>query len=573
MPNIIHRTIASLGFQTDLELTTKSIQSHISSLSKVKTIWNLDAPIELETFYTPTNNAFSTSSDTATTLDAKTLESDRRLLVEGTAGQGKSILLRHMAIQSPKYINKIPVFIELRRAQNTPTPVDDLIREQISNWGCNDSNKSKFMAEDAALFLDAIDEAPAALTSRILTEIDGFSKTFPDLPIVISSRPGHGAESLALFRRYMLGPISIAAVEEIIRKTVSIDEQQELLTNYVRSPSQHLSGLLKTPLMVALLTLHFRIDRTLPENQIEFFDNLASLLLARHDVLKAGYRRPRASTIPDRTMIMAFDALCYLTKKEDVSFGDIDSFVRSMKTAIDTLDEATDYSGQHEKALDDITRVTCLLVREGNHLSFVHKTVQEFHAARFIAKSDEVRSSHFYEAMRGGRWPSWSNVLYFLQHLDRYKYSKHFLMPMIARSLGESPNEWKFSISWLIQRVGDVELVFAARSSKSESWPSSISIKTPATRADPWIVHEKQLFRRLFSAWRPEFPEADWRTEDLSVTFENVINSPPDGHTFLMLRDAVLSSVREIGDEMVAQAAEATRFMEDRERATRELMW
>lgn len=84
----------------------------------------------------------------------------------------------------------------------------------------------------------------------------------------------------------------------------------------------------------------------------------------------------------------------------------------------------------------DIIKVTCLLQENGGRIEFLHQSVQEFYAARYIASRPEEVAQRFYQLTHEQRkWQSWEQVLRFLSQIDKYKSSKYFFIPAIEEAL------------------------------------------------------------------------------------------------------------------------------------------
>jgi hypothetical protein len=99
-----------------------------------------------------------------------------------------------------------------------------------------------------------------------------------------------------------------------------------------------------------------------------------------------------------------------------------------------------------EAALADIIKITCLIIEEGGECKFIHKSVQEYHAATFVKDQPDELAGEFYRKVRN-KWRRWEQELDFLEQTDTYRYYKHFLIPDILETLGFDtqlpPAEWQ----------------------------------------------------------------------------------------------------------------------------------
>ena len=66
---------------------------------------------------------------------------------------------------------------------------------------------------------------------------------------------------------------------------------------------------------------------------------------------------------------------------------------------------------------------------EGFELSFIHKSVAQYYAALFVARSSDDFGSQFYQLASQNQ--SWDLELRFLSQIDAYRYSRYFEIPLL----------------------------------------------------------------------------------------------------------------------------------------------
>jgi hypothetical protein len=199
------------------------------------------------------------------------------------------------------------------------------------------------------------------------------------------------------------------------------DSIADAIIKGIHNEAAQVATLLTTPLMVALLMVRYKIDQSLPQNSASFYGSLFSLLLQRHDKTKGGYIRPRKSGVSDTVLEDFFNALCFVTRKANE-----DSFTRTdligfAKEAMKIIGS----KGDVDKILADIIEITCMVVNDGDEFRFIHKSVQEYHAALFIREQPDEMAIAFYRTMEA-KWMLWQQDLHFLSEIDRYRYLKFF---------------------------------------------------------------------------------------------------------------------------------------------------
>ena len=405
--------------------------------------------IDLATFYHPAQVKDGDGRRAVTTIDEVCPVGN--VLIRGTVGQGKSILLRYLAATELVKGARVPLFLELRRIEPNRTIVQHAL-EEAKTLGLEMTEEillCLFANGKALLLLDAFDEVHEDHRQALITELETLSKRCEGLRIIATSRPDAGLEASPHFRVVDLAPLLGDEYVDVLRRMSGSDE----LTDRVAKSIEHspVRRMLTTPLMVALLLVRYRIDQSIPENQRAFYEDLFSLLLRRHDKTKAGYVRPRKSGSTDFQLKSLFDAVCFMTRQDANSrlmLTDLYSFADRASQSLSLNVDAT-------LGITDIIEITCLIADEGGVCSFIHKSVQEFHAAAFVKDQPSEVATKFYDGMKE-RFSTWDGELRFLEEIDRFRFTQRFLLPDLQRTsqlLAEAGAEQKPMSSSAVKRI------------------------------------------------------------------------------------------------------------------------
>ncbi len=431
--------------------TTKKIQqiSHkAKDIKYVKTIWQVEKAVNLQEFYYPTK--IIRDGGKKKRVDNIFEFEGSRVVVQGTIGQGKSIFFRYLTAREFIKGNAIPLFIELRKIGKKTKLLDYLIAASISlGFDAMDEEVFRFLLDEGkiVLLLDAFDEVKESERSGLISEIEDLASRHGNLKILISSRPNSGIENSACFNIVKLAELEKQEYQEVIYKMASNQKTAKDIIKVIKKSGDKIESVLTTPLMIALFMVRYRINQTVPENVIEFYEGLFRLLLVRHDKLKAGYVRPRLSGLTDSKLLEVFNALSYFAIKCDRLDFSQKSLMKYAKKAIDK----SLVKCEPEDFCDDIIKITCLMIEEGDYSRFVHKGVAEFHAACFIESSPENLAKQFYEHMQDrNKRRGWYQVLIFLDQIDRHRYSKWLMIPQLCKVLDYNDGDivskkWKFN--------------------------------------------------------------------------------------------------------------------------------
>lgn len=446
-----------------------SISKSLRHVQFVKTIWQVDREVDLFAFYYPSRILLD--QQRVPVSDLSQLPCEGNAVVQGTVGQGKSIFFRYLTCQELLRARAIPVFFELRKLKDGDTLVGRIIGDlRLMGFDCNPTVfEALAEAGKITLFLDAFDEVAEGMRPAILAELQVLSRQFPSCRILVSARPESGIQTAPGFRVLKLAPLEKHEYKDVLRHLCDRDTARAIISGVEHAPG-NIADLLTTPLMVTLLTFRYRIEQSIPSNAAAFYKDLFSVLLQRHDKSKPGYSRPRKSAAADGVLHDLFDALSFVTRKTNSGEFSATQLRKHCKQAMDACGEKIDA----DKFIDDIVEITCLIAREGSQFRFIHKSVQEYHAASFISSRPDESALTFYNAM-AARWTGWREELYFLEQIDEYRCGRFFVLPQLLTTMGVGrlPTSWRPSTDDIIRVFGDDMVGWSEGSSRANSFSTS----------------------------------------------------------------------------------------------------
>ncbi len=424
------------NWQTDqavLEAYARSKQ-----VRRVKTIWDVEKERDLVKFYYP-SKVRSPGEQSKVVNKIDDFDFDGNLIIRGIVGQGKSIFLRYLAAREFELGERIPVFIELRRIEPNKTVVDAVI-DELTNLGLAGANVEivEYLVKLSrlVLLLDGFDEVVEEQTTGLVKELENLSVRLPKLRILVTSRAESAIERSPHFRVFDLAPLVAGEFAHVIARITNDPKLAEEIVNGVHQSHQSIASLLTTPLMVSLLAVRYRVGQGIPENRVAFYEPLFMLLLQRHDSAKAGYKRRRTSKLSDLQLQNFFNCLCFVTRRDGVSALRESALNSAAAHALKYLDLV---GHPPDIAVDDIRRITCLILKDGaDEYRFLHKSVQEFHAACFVRDQPDGLSGDFYTAMQE-KWADWQQELQFLETIHKERYDRFFAVPMLDRVVSTLP--------------------------------------------------------------------------------------------------------------------------------------
>ena len=423
------KRIGARGFQKWEEKTfPRKLARRIRAIDEVKTIWSPEKEASLSSFYYP-SKLISEGKPKLTTRLAD-LEG-KNAVIEGTVGQGKSILLRSLAIEEilSNDAKRLPVFIELRSLSAKLT-LQQAIIKQLSSYDIEvDDDSLSYLQRSGRLayLLDGFDELEESLEKEVLHELEFLSQKYPELLIVVTSRPNNAVQKSAAFRVIPVAPLAPGDYVPFISKLGIAAAQAVQIRDAIRKSPSKLTSLISTPLMLTMVVIVYQSEHEIPETLPEFFEKLFHVVFTRHDKLKAAYSRKHHSGLSERKLQNLFEAFCFMSMQN--------GFTRSLsseqfeKAFDDAAEYVEDCKCESEKFKLDLTKVACLMIEEGlDTTTFLHKSIMEYYAASFIKHSaDEVAAMFYTEVVPDSRY--WWEVLSFLREIDTFRYSRDFAIP------------------------------------------------------------------------------------------------------------------------------------------------
>jgi predicted NACHT family NTPase len=183
------------------------LKENISQVGKVKTILNPDTIVDLRNIFFEKAISFEEVDKIKLTSFFK----HKQVLIEGGPGQGKSFFLRYLCLNEGESSRHIPIFIEFRNLKFSKSLKEELF-EAIRDFGVDiDNDLFDFLAksEKVLFILDEFDEIPNTVRSKVAKELETIARTYPELRIVVSSRPNSGMGASVYFGKYKINPLSV----------------------------------------------------------------------------------------------------------------------------------------------------------------------------------------------------------------------------------------------------------------------------------------------------------------------------------------------------------------------------
>lgn len=376
-----------------------------------------------------------------------------RLIISGTGGIGKSVMMKHLFLSTLQNTGYVPVLIELRGLNEYDEKTLD-IEEYIYKV----MHKLKFQLEKKyfnyslevggyVLLFDGFDEVKNELSQKVTQEIFAITERYPDNYYLVSSRPLEEFVGWSQFEELHALPLNKEQALELISK---LEYDEKIKEKFYHELKEYLYEKYKTfasnPLLLTIMLLTFENRASIPDKLNDFFEQAFTTLFHTHDATKGGYKRDILSGLGYEDFKLVFAYFCFKSFfNSDYKFTEnqILNYISMAKTKeiIDKNFNSMDY-------LKDLTNSICMVIHEGLEYRFTHRAFQEYFAALYTVQLDDEQQRRFLKLwLQNESYRATSNYLDMLYELQPSRFIKNIISPAIKElhekyiDNGES-NEW-----------------------------------------------------------------------------------------------------------------------------------
>lgn len=421
---------------------SKLIQESYERRSRVKTLVDPETPLDLRSIYVDAVLS-SANSTVAEEEFFHRLATENRAVIVGTAGAGKSFLLRSIFLKILDcWAEPIPIFVELRSVnEDNQLPfANDLVRTQvlktikayIRSFDDRQLEHALYTGK-IALLLDALDEVSPDRKARVVSEITAIAEQNRRAKIFLTSRPDEVFEGWEEFPVYRVLPLTPSAAGEVIRKLPyePSEIKDKFDTEVIQQRFDLHSEFVGVPLLLVMMLIVYEQFAEVPSKIINFYGRAFDALFNRHDSMKQGFKRSLATKLSLEEFKSLFSAFCAGTYAADQHTFSHEVTDRYLVKAI----AVADVSCTSAQALSDLTQGVCLLQQDGLDWTFAHRSFQEYFTAKFLISTnwDEDRRLRFL-AHAGWRM-SRDNVTEMMQALNPAGFIEGWMLPAAKRAL------------------------------------------------------------------------------------------------------------------------------------------
>jgi len=417
---------------------------------EVKTILHRTKPVGLYSIYQPlflvekwtTKNLKEWKYEKISTDSVSELFKERKFLtVIGTAGSGKSMLVKHLYVNCIREKFKIPIKIELRYLNEFEGSFTDYIFKKIfreERLGSSDRIIDNLLESGKfVFFLDGYDELKSVKVSRVAKQVNDFVRRYNSNNYLLTSRPYTNIDTFPMFTNHNVCELENEEIEVFIRKQIpelNKELSEKIIAAISRNENNSYRSFLSNPLLLSMFILSFQSYAEIPQYRSTFYRQVFDTLYSMHDSMsKLAYVREKKSKLSKEqfeSVLEMFSLITFLMQSYYFSADEIYSIFKYIKR------NKKDFSFDNDKLLSDLTVAIAILSKEGTDYTFPHRSLQEYFAARYITNLSPPNKRKIYNKVFSkfmvhsdtGFW----NFFVILNEVDKKDFLRRLVLPALS---------------------------------------------------------------------------------------------------------------------------------------------
>ena len=312
------------------------------------------------------------------------------MIITGTAGIGKTTLLRHLFLNSKETTRLVPIFVELRSINGEDVKdinVLDLIYSSLVNQGFDVPKEYFEYSMESGRYIilyDGFDEVRTEKNLVVSKGIRELSTKYPDNYYVVSSRPMeqfigwndfNEGQTMALDKKQ--------AISLIGKIEYDINTKQKFLEALENGMFEKYYSFASNPLLLNIMLMTFDERAEIPDKLNDFYEQAFAALFNVHDGYKDCFKRDIKSGLGCEDFKKIFSYFCFKSYfKGDYQFTEssVRKYIAFAHDKFNTMEFGVD------AYLEDLVKSVCMLVKDGLGYVFAHRSFQEYFAAYYTTK-------------------------------------------------------------------------------------------------------------------------------------------------------------------------------------------
>lgn len=402
---------------------------------KIKTLIYRHAPKELYSFYECIGVHYNGKTIDTSNIN-NLIDRENKIVITGSGGMGKSILLKHLFLNAIEETGYIPILIELRslnvvdeKSISLKSTIYDML---VQNGFVLEKEYFEYSLAEGGyvILLDGLDEVNRDKVSKVTAEIRNFSDKYNENKYIVSSRPSDDfigwndfaeMSSLKLTKKQALELIQKIEFDENVKQVFYKELDEKLYDKYKSFASN--------PLLLNIMLLTFNNNASIPDKLNDFYEQAFATLFNMHDATKDAYVRDIRTGLSCEDFKMLFAYMCFKSYfRDEYEFTEVKlrRYIQESKEKFDgtqfTIDDFQ----------EDLTMSVCMLMKDGLNYRFAHRSFQEYFAAWYTCKlTDDVQQKLLTNWLKESNTVNTDSYFTMLYNMQSEKVNKIILAPGI----------------------------------------------------------------------------------------------------------------------------------------------
>lgn len=318
------------------------------------------------------------------------------LLITGTGGIGKSMMMRHFLLNSideyPRH-NMIPIFISLKNFSKDKELIDFIFDNVRSLFNISKNQLITLLINgEIILLLDGLDEIKIGELSNFEYQLEMLTDKYSSNCFVITSRPYQSFVSFYRFHELKLMPFEKHQALDLVNKLEFRTDEPQIKANFYNLLETELFETHKeyaeNPLLLTIMLMTFEQYAEIPKKMHIFYREAYLTLCQKHDASKGLYKRTLKTEISNEKFteyLMEFCCRTYKDEKFEFTYDEGEKYFKQIKNKVQNLDDKLCY----DDYIWDLEKNMCLLYQESRKYHLIHRSFQEYFCALYFSKQKD----------------------------------------------------------------------------------------------------------------------------------------------------------------------------------------
>ena len=299
----------------------------------------------------------------------KLLTISNNLLICGSGGAGKSMLMRYLFLDTVNRGEYIPVLLELRKItekDSSENTLIELIYKCMSDFDTElprDQFEYSLRLGKYVFFLDGYDEIKSELLDNAAEAIQNFASKYPENAYIITSRPNRDFSALETFSQLETMDLTKKQAVALSKKFWPQDEKTiEFSTQLNNNLFEQHKDFAQNPLLLSMMFLTYMHNNSIPDHRAEFYEKCYNALYSMHDNHNKGtYKREfECINLNESSFKQLFARFCFVSYFDSEYEFTEDAILDRLEKCILKLNLVGTDAKQY---LNDLCKVVCLIVK------------------------------------------------------------------------------------------------------------------------------------------------------------------------------------------------------------------